>query len=610
MKRYLSVLLYAPGFALLTLSIIACSSFQGSVYNSNTRNPVTTNLTEKALALAMKAYMQLDSDTDSQTVVMGDLEHAYIANGVSPAVIKPLFKKQDDAKTAEEKDSEMDALARNALNDKKPNVKLAVQFASNIKKLAAKSEVLLLIAEHMPKDNRLAVLREADKAIVNLTEPVYEKRSKLLKLARMYFESGDKQNARKTVLSSHDLLIRNPSSINAIDFGIAAELESQLGLQPGALCKRTRFLHKNQHRPIALAKITAAYIQHGYQGQVCIPDRALIEAVKKMPDAASRVPEQLALAEAWHTRSEKDKSSQLYRDAIQSAELVNPPHYRFDMQSKVLISLKKTNNKKRYNTFSKKYWSQVNKQSSYEQSSTLMQLAWEAYDTHGLSDLSLVALQKMKDHILTVTTAVTLARIAQKKNDQDFANQALTKALLASKAIPYPTSKLDQLRVVIDTAHTLDNNELAGQALKLATQSLANIPHPDLKVMYATLLTKQAWEHKDYRLAQQLLNKNHAWYEQWLKQPAKAEKGTANGIDYQAENKKNAGIDLIKANVLLGNNARVITLLNGLQNKNQQAKALVYAAITLVEKCNKQGITKKDTLMLKALEKKLLMKNA
>ena len=603
MKKYLSIL----SVGLLTLSITACSSFRGAVYNNDTSNQGTTNITAKPLALAIKAYELLDGDKDSKMLVTDDLERAYSASGATPAVIKRLLKKHDKPQTSDEKDSELETLARSVLDEKKPDFKKALRFAKEIKKPATKSQVLLRIAKDMPKDKRLAVLRDADKAIAKtkLTKLVYEKRSKLLKLAKMYFESGDKQSARKTILSSHALLIRNTSSSNAIDFGTVAELESQLGIQPSILCKLTRFLHKTKDRPIALVKITAAYINYGYQGQVCMPDKELIAAIRNMPDAASRASEPLVLAEAWYNRKEKNKSSQLYDDAIQSAKLVSPPHYKFDMQSKILISLKKIDNKKLYNSFSKKYWKEVNKQSAYEQSSTLMQLALEAYDIEGLTDLSLDALSKMKDHSLKVTAAVTQARIAQKKGDQAVAKQALSEAFLAAKTTPYPVPKMDWLREVIDTAHELDNKEVAEQALKVASESVTKVPNLDLKVMYAMLLTKQAWEHKDYSLSQELLKLNQKWYEQWIKEPVKTEKGTGNKIDYYAENKRNALIDLVKSNVLLGNNAKAIALLDRLPNKNLQAKALVYAAITLAEKRKKQGVMKTDKFMLNALERKI-----
>jgi hypothetical protein len=80
----------------------------------------------------------------------------------------------------------------------------------------------------MPKNKRLFVLREADKAIAKtkMTSVVYEKRSKLLKLAKMYFESGDKKSARKTILSSHPLLICNTSSTILLTFYFPLQIAS------------------------------------------------------------------------------------------------------------------------------------------------------------------------------------------------------------------------------------------------------------------------------------------------------------------------------------------------------------------------------------------------
>jgi len=584
-------------FCLVALSFVACSSFLNKTHNHDTEN-----LVAKPLALATEAYELLNGDEKS--LVTYDLERAYFANATTQTLIKRSLKKYKEAKTSDAKDSEMETLVEVVLDKKKPDFKKALTFAKNIKKPETKSEILLRIAKDMPKNKRLPVLYEAEKAIakINITKFVYKKRSKLLKLAKMYFDLGDKQNARRTILSSHKLLIRNASSSNAIDFGTVAELESQLGIHPNTLCKLTNFLHKSKDRPIALARITAAYMNHGYQDQVCMTDKELIAAIRNMPDIASQVRQQLILAEAMHVQKKQDKSEQLYKSTIKSVKLVNPLHYQLDTQTKILISLKKTANKKLFNYVSKNYWKQVNKQSSYEQSNTLMQLVMEAYDVEGLIDLSLDALSKMKDNSLKATTGIQLARAAHKKNNQRVAKQAFIEAFLAAKTTPYLVPKMDWLRNVIDSAYAQGNSEIVQKALNASAKSVARVTYPDLKVMYANLLIEQAWEHKDFHLAQELLKKNQLWYGEWIKKPRKTKKGTHNAIDYTAENKRTALIDLIKNNVLLGNNTNVIVLLNKLPNQETQTKALVYIAITLTKKRKKQGITKKDDFMLKTLE--------
>jgi len=581
---------------LLALSISACS---------NVLNKGADNLTAKPLELATQAYLLMDDDADSNTLVTYDLERAYRDNGTTQAVINHLLKKQIKPETPDAKDDDLEGLARRALDEKNPDFKKALTFARGIKKPATKSKVLLRIAEELPKNNRLQVLRDAEKniALSKETKFVYGKRSKLLKLAKMYFESGDKQSARKTILSSHALLIRNTSSSNAIDFGTVAELESQLGIQPSTLCKLTRFLHKTKDRPIALARITSAYLNHGHQGQVCMPDEELIITVRSMPDAGGRVPVQLVLAEAWHARKEKNKSNKLYNDAIKSVNTINSPRsYKFDMQTKVLISLKKMANEKLYNSVSKDYWEQLNKQPPNEQSSALMQLVMESYDVEGLPDLSLDALSKMKENSLKATTGVQLARIAHKKNDQIVAEQALSDALLAAKTTPHPVSKMDWLREVIDTAHELGNIKIGAQALKVAEKAVAEVSYPELKVMYAIQITTKAWKHKDYRLAQVLNKKSQLWYEQY---PNRLKPKKSNEIDYYQETKNNILIDLLENNVRLGNNSKVIVLLNRLPSKKSQAKALVYAAIALAEKRKQQGVMKTDKSMLNAIEKNI-----
>ena len=599
MKKITSILSILT-VCLVSLSIVACSSFRNDIYNQETKN-----LTTKPLALATEAYELLGGDKNSKKLVADDLEHAYFSNGISQTVINRLLKKQE--KTADEKDDELYTLAIHALNEKKPDFKKALTFARKVKKPEAKSEILLRIADGLPKNNRLPILREADKTIaLNKTGKfVYKKRSKLLKLAKMYFESGDKKSATKTIIDSHKLLIRNTSSINAVDFGIVADLESQLGIHPGALCKLTRFLHKTKDRPVALAKITAAYVTNGYQGQVCIPDKALVAAVKNMPDTASQVREQLVLAEAWHARKQKDKSLQLYNGAIKSAKLVSPQSYQLDMMSKILISLKKTANKKLYNNFSNTYWQKVNKQSSYEQSSTLTQLTWEAYDVEGLTDLSFEGLRMIKDHSSKVITGVTLARMAHQNNDPAFAKQVVKEAFLAAKTAPYPELKIDRLRNVIDTADELNYKNLSEQALKVTAEAIAKVPHLEMKIWDANWTSRKAWEHKDYHLAQKLLQKSQLWYEQWTKKLEENQKDANSATDYYAENKNNELINLLKNNVLLGNNSTAIDLLNRLSSKKIQAKALVYAAIALAEKRKKLGASKTDKSMMQILEKKI-----
>ena len=323
---------------LVSLSIVACSSFC-----DDARNQDTKNLTAKPLALATEAYGLLEVDKDSTILVTGDLERAYFAYGATQTVIKRLLKKYDESKTFDAKDNELEILVNVVLDENKPDFNKALTVAKSIKKPETKSEALLRIAKSMPKNVRLPVLHEAEKNIsaTKATKSVWKKRSKLLKLAKMYFESDDKQSARKTILSSHALLIRNTSSNNAVDFGKIAELESQLGIKPSTLCKLTRFLHKTKDLPIALARITAAYMNHGYQGQVCMTDKELIAVIRNMPDSASQAREQLILAEAWHTRKKQDKSDQLYNGAIKSVKVIRPQHYQFDTQTTILISLKK-----------------------------------------------------------------------------------------------------------------------------------------------------------------------------------------------------------------------------------------------------------------------------
>jgi len=424
---------------LVALSFVACSNF-----HINTLNQDTNDLTAKPLALATEAYELLDCIENSKILVTDDLERAYSTYGATETVIKRLLKKHEEAKTTEAKDNKLETLVTTVISEKKPDYKKALALANIIEKPEIKSGVLLYIAKNMPKNERLLVLREADKAIekIKTTKFVYQKRNKLLKLAKMYFDSGDKKNARKTILSSHKLLIRNTSSSNALDFSTVAELESQLDIHPKTLCNLTRFLHKTKDRPIALAGITAAYMNHGYLGQVCMTDKELIAVVRNMPDVSSQVRQQLILAEAWHAQKKLEKSQHLYNDVIKSVKLVMPQHYQFDTQTKILISLKKTANKKLFNSVSKDYWKNVNKQSPYEQSSTLMQLVMEAYDENGFSDLSLDALKKMKDNSLKETTGVQLARMAHERNDQVVVTQALRAALSSVKVESHPVQKI------------------------------------------------------------------------------------------------------------------------------------------------------------------------
>ena len=592
---------------LLVLSIGACSRLHNDNHSNISKNDENTKLTKKPLALAMKAYELIVGNTDSKAMVIYNLERAYLANGVTQTVINRLLKKQEKAKTEDEKDDELDTFARSALDEKKPDFNKALTFARSIKKPETKSKILLYIAKDMPKNNRLFILREADKLIATskINKIVYERRSKLLKLGKMYFESGDKQSARKTILASHDLLIRNTSSSNAVDFGTVAELESKLDIQPSNLCKLTRFLHKTKDRPIALAKITAAYLTNGYQGQVCMPEKELIAEVQKMPNAAIRVQEQIVLAEAWHARKEKNKSLRLYNDAIKSAKLVSSQDYQLDMMSKILISLRKTANKTLYNSFRGAYWKQVDSRSSYMQSSTLMQLSLEAYDVEGLTDLSFEGLSKMKENSLKATSGVILAHIAHKKNDLAFAKQVLDEAFLAAKTVPHPVPKIDRLREVIDTADELGHKNISEQALKVTTGAIEKVPDLEMKIMYATLTSRKAWEHKDYHLAQKLLQQSQLWYEQWIKKLRDTKKDNNSGTDYYEVNKNNTLIDLLENNVLLGNNSTAIVLLNRLPSKNIQAKALVYAAIALAEKRKKFGVSKTDKSMMEILEKKI-----
>ncbi len=598
MKQFTSIFTVC----LVALSFVACSSFQNNASNQN-----TSNLTEKPLALATEAYELLGGDENSKILVTGDLGRAYSAYGATQTVIKRLLKKYDEAKTSDAKDNELDTIVRTVIDEKKPDFKKALTFAKNIKKPETKTEVLLRIAEIMPKNERLPVLREVDKAIATtkITKYVYKKRSKLLKLAKMYFDSGNKQNARKTILASHDLLIRNTSSSNAYDFGKVAELESQLDIHPSTLCELTRFLHKTKDRPIALAKITAAYMNHGYQGQVCIPDKELIATVRSMPNYTSQARQQLVLAEAWHTQKKQEKSEQLYNGAIKSVKRVSPQHYQFDTQTKILISLKKTANKKLFNSVSKDYWKQVNKQSPYEQSGTLMQMVMEAYDVEGLTDLSFDALSKMKENSLKETTGVQLARMAHERNDKIVVTHALNAALSSAKVETHPVQKVGYLIEVIETAQDIENTEIVTQALKIADKSIDKLDRKELaelKILYSFQLIEQAWAHKDYLLAESLLKRTKLWHKQFLKQPKPKETGTSDMIAYLAEAKVKLVIRLMESHILLGRYSEALAMINRLQTKKSQAKALVYAAITLAKKRRKQGATKKDTTMLNALE--------
>jgi len=602
MKKYLFTLTVC----LLALSITACSSFRDFIHNDKDAD----NLTAKPLALATQAYLLMGGDANSELLVTSDLERAYSANGTTQEVINRLLKKQVKFESPDAKDDNLDTLAREALDEKKPDFTKALTFAKAIKKPAIKSKTLLRIADELPKNKRLQVLHDAEKniALSKDTKFIYEKRSKLLKLAKMYFESGDKQSARKTIMSSHDLLIRNTSSSNAIDFGTVAELESQLGIQPSTLCKLTRFLHKTKDRPIALAKITAAYLNHGYQSQVCIPDEELISAVNNMPDAGSRVREQLVLAEAWHARKEKNKSKQLYNDAIKSAKAMDQKYsnYRFVMQGRVLVSLKKTVNTKLYNSTNKDFWKQVNKiERPYQQSEALMQLISDAY-LEGQPDMSLDVLSKMEDNALKITVGVDLARMAQKNNDHIVAGKALSEALLAAKIMTHPVEKINWLKEVINTAFELGNTKIGEEALNIAGTSVAKVPDLEMKIIYAIQLAEKAWEHKDDRLAQSLLKRTQSWHKQYLKNPKPIEKGASSStIAYIAEAKNNMLINIMENQVLLGKYGEAMTLLDKLPSKKAQAKALVYTAIALAKKRKQQGVMETDKFMLNALGEKI-----